>query len=154
MEREQELRRKIEEMKLRIQAKRQIALQHRGRETYLPVKGDEVDERIAQYCNNEQRDTVPVKRLKENEYMFGQLRISTAHDQKTGKVNVNVIKKKDKLDWNKFLKKYEANQLKLLESIKDHEELVVNEDKVLETRKADESRRSPEGLGLKKGARY
>ena len=44
------------------------------REKYVPVKGDRVDELMAQYVNNFELD-VPVQRLGDGNYMFGSRKI-------------------------------------------------------------------------------
>lgn len=140
----------VSKLQEKIKIKLKIARERRAAaDQYEPIAGDFVDEHIASYCN-QQKPTVPVKRIGENEYMFGTLKIST----KQVKGDYRVTVKKDKKEmWSKeFFAKYEAKELKNLEKIGDDQELVIDEDsKQIETRVADASRLSPSKIdsGLK-----
>lgn len=95
---------------------------------YEPVRGDSVDVAIAEYCNQEGQ-TVPVKRIDTNQYMFGTLKIETIPDKRnTHEYKVKVLKDKKTLSWEQFFKKYEANELKKLEKIGIDQELHVDEE--------------------------
>jgi hypothetical protein len=46
----------------------------KAKNRYLPVRGDKVDEKIAEFMNDFELD-IPLERISEGQYMFGQRKI-------------------------------------------------------------------------------
>ena len=93
---------------------------------YDPVPNDTVDVKVAEYCNQEGQ-TVPFKRIEQNHYMFGTLKIETIPDNRGRDFKVKVIKDGKTLSREAFFKKYEKNQLETLAKLNVDQELHVDE---------------------------
>ena len=141
-------------IKEKIKIKQQIIRERQAsQDEYVPQPGEDIDMRFAAYCN-QSKPTVPVKRLKQNEYMFGSTRISTRdHPKRDDLFKVKVHKEKKEYDSEAFFQKYEPIEMKVLERVRDDEELVVAETKVVEKRKADQTRLTVASPDAAKGKR-
>ncbi len=121
-------------IKLKIVKERQALIDH-----YEPEKSDFIDVAMADYFN-QKGERVPIQRLSEGEYMFGTLRISCKANNKYKEGFQVTLVKNGKVISPTDLFGKEANNI--LKNLDDHlgandVELLVQEDKVIETRPAE-----------------
>lgn len=131
-------------MREKIKIKNKIVKERQAiMDIYEPAENDWVDQKIADYCNQD-KATVPVKRISQNQYMFGTIRMVTRENtKKEGHFIAKFTKQKKDVEDTDLFTKWEESELKKLEDIEDDQELVVDEESTMNKRQADESRLSP-----------
>lgn len=126
----------VTKIHLKEQIKRKRENDHDLDEEYVPIPGDPIDIKIANY-KNKKITAVPIKRLEEGEYMFATMRINIKLD---GKMNSNykvtVNKTGKTFDLDEFIRVEGKKEVEKLMSLREDHELVVDESNKTELRKA------------------
>lgn len=107
------IRQKDEDLKIlynKIKVKKNIVKQKQEVEDrYDPIPGDDIDARIAEYCNSQQT-TVPCQRMEKGVYMFGTRKIRITRE-KNGAYTVFSTLLKKKFDFDVYINEFHEVEL-------------------------------------------